>query len=143
MAVRTHREERRGEVRGIEKSLFGFIWKYSKRDQLILLAITSGLFPLLFLTLELPKRIINDAIGAQTSTVDLLGVELGQVTYLWVLCAAFLLSVLVHGLLKMRINTLKGILSERMLRRLRYSLISRMLRFPKPSRRPLKANWSP
>ncbi len=32
----------------------------------------------------------------------------------------------------MRINTMKGILFERMLRRLRYQLITRLFRFPKP-----------
>ncbi|MEM9636476.1 MAG: ABC transporter transmembrane domain-containing protein [Pseudomonadota bacterium] len=118
-------------VRTIEKTLFQFIWKHSKRDQLKLLVFTSALFPFLYLTLELPKRIINDAIGAQSAQVTVLGTEMTQIGFLTLLCGAFLLSVLLHGLLKMRINTMKGILSERMLRRLRYGLISRMLRFPK------------
>ncbi|XDB00026.1 ABC transporter transmembrane domain-containing protein [Sulfitobacter sp. LCG007] len=115
---------------GIERSLFSFIWTHSKRDQILLLVFTLALFPLLFLTLELPKRIINDAIGASAGVVDVLGAEIAQVNYLWLLCGAFLLSVLAHGLMKMRINTMKGVLSERMLRRLRYGLIARMLRFP-------------
>uniref|UniRef100_UPI001FE511DD ABC transporter transmembrane domain-containing protein n=1 Tax=Shimia gijangensis TaxID=1470563 RepID=UPI001FE511DD len=99
-----------------------------------MLALTTCLFPLLFLTLELPKRIINDAISADQPYVyiDWLDIELDQVTFLMVLCGAFLLSVLVHGLTKMRINTMKGILSERMLRRFRYQLISRIMRFPQP-----------
>ena len=33
----------------IERSLFRFIWKYSRRDQVILLAVTMTLFPLLYL----------------------------------------------------------------------------------------------
>ena len=61
-----------------------------------------------------------------------MGFELDQVQFLGLLCVAFLLAVLCHGLLKMRINTMKGVLSERLLRRLRYGLIARMLRFPKP-----------
>ncbi|WP_170770586.1 cyclic nucleotide-binding domain-containing protein [Ruegeria lacuscaerulensis] len=112
--------------------MFRFIWKYSKRDQLILLAVTSTLFPLLYLTLELPKRIINDAIGAGSSVVNVLGYQLPQTTFLIILCFAFLAAVLAHGLMKMRINTMKGVLSERMLRRFRYQLISRALRFPQP-----------
>ncbi len=116
----------------IERTLFGFIWKYSKRDQLILLAVTTSLFPLLYLTLELPKRIINDAIGAQSSTVEYYGIAFQQITLLGVLCVVFLVSVLFHGLLKMRINTMKGVLAERMLRRFRYQLIARILRFPQP-----------
>ncbi|WP_223420810.1 ABC transporter transmembrane domain-containing protein [Tateyamaria pelophila] len=97
-----------------------------------LLVVTLTLFPLLYLTLELPKRIINDAIGAGTATVDAYGVEFSQTGYLMLLSMAFLIAVLVHGLLKMRINTMKGVLSERLLRRLRYKLIARILRFPQP-----------
>ncbi|WP_096870568.1 ABC transporter transmembrane domain-containing protein [Phaeobacter piscinae] len=99
---------------------------------MVLLLVTACLFPLLYLTLELPKRIINDAIGAQSSSIDLFGYELTQLHYLWLLCGGFLVAVLAHGLLKMRINTMKGILAERMLRRFRYRLISRVLRFPQP-----------
>ena len=94
--------------------------------------MTTTLFPMLYLTLELPKRIINDAIGAQSRTVEVFGIAMGQVTFLIVLCFAFLLAVTLHGLLKMRINTMKGVLSERMLRRLRFRLIARILRFPPP-----------
>jgi len=116
----------------MEPTLFSFIWKYSKRQQLWLLVLTLVSFPFLYASLELPKRIINDAIGATTDRIDLYGVELTQVQYLLVLCAAFFATVLIGGLMKMHINTRKGVLSERMLRRLRYTLISRMLRFPKP-----------
>jgi ABC-type multidrug transport system fused ATPase/permease subunit len=118
-------------VRVIEKTLFRYIWKHSRRDQIILLFVTSALFPFLFLTLELPKRIINDAIGANTQTV-IFGVGLSQIAFLSLLCAGFLMAVLAHGLLKMRINTMKGILAERLLRRLRFGLVEQMLRFPKP-----------
>ncbi len=94
--------------------------------------MTTTLFPLLYLTLELPKRIINDAIGAASPTVEVLGYTVDQMTFLIILCFGFLLAVLAHGLMKMRINTMKGVLSERMLRRFRYQLISRILRFPQP-----------
>lgn len=123
---------RKGGSRPIEKSLFHFIWKYSRSQQIVLLIVTVALFPFLYLTLELPKRIINDAIGAGQDVVEVYGYELSQITFLMVLCGLFLLSVLAHGLLKMRINTMKGVLAERMLRRLRYQLITRLFRFPKP-----------
>ena len=122
----------RAGAKAIERSLFQFIWKYSKRDQMILLVVTAMLFPLLYLTLELPKRIINDAIGAETPQIDVLGYTLTQVQFLGLLCAGFLVAVLGHGLVKMRINTMKGVLAERMLRRFRYQLISRALLFPQP-----------
>ncbi|MEP5731703.1 MAG: ABC transporter transmembrane domain-containing protein [Sulfitobacter sp.] len=97
-----------------------------------MLAVTLTLFPLLYLTLELPKRIINDAIGAGSDTVFFFGFELSQIGFLMLLCGLFLLSVLGHGIMKMRINTMKGVLAERLLRRLRYTLIARILRFPAP-----------
>ncbi|WP_428928688.1 cyclic nucleotide-binding domain-containing protein [Marinibacterium sp. SX1] len=99
---------------------------------MVLVVVTAMLFPLLYLTLELPKRIINDAIGAAVTPIPVLDMEIEQVPFLMILCGGFLLSVLGHGLLKMRINTMKGILSERMLRRFRYLLIHRILRFPQP-----------
>ncbi|MBJ6373632.1 ABC transporter transmembrane domain-containing protein [Sedimentitalea arenosa] len=116
----------------MEPTLFSFIWKYSKRQQLTLLAVTLITFPFMYASLELPKMIINDAIGASTATIELWGFEFGQVEYLAILCLAFLGAVIAAGLMKMRVNTMKGVLSERMLRRLRYTLINRMMRFPRP-----------
>ncbi len=116
----------------MQKSLFAFIWQHSKRDQLVLLFITVATFPVLFLSLELPKRIINDAIGGDGSEVVILGLTLTQLQFLMVLCCGFLLSVLVNGLIKMRINTMKGVLAERLLRRFRFELLSRVMRFPRP-----------
>ncbi|AVO37266.1 ABC transporter transmembrane domain-containing protein [Pukyongiella litopenaei] len=116
----------------MEPTLFSFIWKNSKRQQLVLLLLTLISFPFLYASLELPKRIINDAIGAPGSVIPLYGFEVTQVQYLLLLSFAFLGAVLASGLMKMRINTMKGVLAERLLRRLRYTLIARTMRFPKP-----------
>lgn len=116
----------------MERTLFGFIWKHSKREQIILLLVTVITFPFLYATLELPKRIINDAISATSNIIMAYGMEFGQVEYLLLLSFGYLGAVVAHGLLKMRLNTMKGVVSERMLRRLRYDLIARMMRFPKP-----------
>lgn len=96
------------------------------------MVLTAALFPVQYLTLELPKRIINDAIGAETSVITVLGFAIPQIAFLGILCFAFLVATVFFGLFKMRLNTLKGILSERMLRRFRYELINRILRFPQP-----------
>jgi len=116
----------------METSLFRYIWKHSRRDQIVLLLITLLTFPILYVSLELPKRIINDAIEGSPDDVTLFGVTLTQIEFLLVLCAGFLLAVLINGLLKMRLNTLKGVLAERLLRRFRYQLINRITRFPRP-----------
>ena len=115
----------------MEPTLFSFIWKYSKREQLMLLVITLLSFPLLYVTLELPKRIINDAIGAETDMISILGRDFSQTQFLLALCFGYLGAVLIHGLIKMRLNTMKGVVAERLLRRFRYGLIERMMRFPR------------
>ena len=115
----------------MEQSIFKYVWKYSKRDQIILLLVTLLTFPLLYISLELPKRIINDAIGGSDEGVTLLGIAFSQVQFLMILCVGFLLAVLANGLLKMRLNTMKGVLRERLLRRFRYQLLTRILRFPR------------
>jgi len=115
----------------MDSSLFAFIWKHSRRDQLLLLALTVVTFPFLYATLELPKRIINDAIGAAGHIQNVFGIEMTQVQLLLLLCFGYLGAVVAHGLLKMRLNTMKGVTAERLLRRFRYTLISRMLRFPR------------
>ena len=115
----------------MDSTIFAFIWKHSKRDQLMLLGLTVVTFPFLYATLELPKRIINDAIGASGDVVTALGFEFSQIQFLLALCFGYLGAVLCHGLLKMRLNTMKGVTAERLLRRFRFQLISRMLRFPR------------
>ena len=60
----------------------------------------------------------------------MLGQTLSQVHYLFALCGIFLLLVLINGAFKYVMNVYQGIVGERMLRRLRYELYSRVLRFP-------------
>ena len=96
-----------------------------------MLAFTVFTFPFLYATLELPKRIINDAIGAEGNVIDVWGYQVTQVELLMTLCFAYLGSVFINGILKMRLNTMKGVLAERLLRRFRFKLISRMMRFPR------------
>ena len=116
----------------MEKTIYGFVFRHSLPQQFILLALTAASFPVLYASLELPKQIINDAIGGTGFPRVLLGLELQQVEYLMVLSVAFLCLVLLNGAFKFAINTAKGRLGERLLRRLRYDLYSRLLRFPLP-----------
>ncbi len=116
----------------MDKTIFAFIWRYSRKEQLILLVATLASFPFLYYSLDLPKTIINEAIGGQNFPVTLLGYELEQIPYLLVLCFIFLILVFVNGGFKYWINTYRGRMGERMLRRLRYILFTRILRFPMP-----------
>ena len=116
----------------MEPTIFRFILRHSPGQQVLILVVTLVSFPFLYASLELPKRIINEAIGGGGFPRPLLGTEVGQVEYLLILCGLFLALVLVNGAFKFWINVYKGRLGERMLRRLRYMLFSRTLRFPLP-----------
>jgi len=119
----------------MEPTIFKFIWRYSKRQQLVMLGLTVASWPILYYTLQLPKEIINKAIGpgaSGTQTASFFGYQLDIIVYMLVLCVMFLVLVLISGGIKYFINVFRGRLGERMLRRLRYQLYARLLRFPLP-----------
>ncbi|HTM61648.1 MAG TPA: ABC transporter transmembrane domain-containing protein [Burkholderiales bacterium] len=119
----------------MERSLFGFILRYSKRDQMLIVPLVVASMVVYYLSLDLPKTIINQAIqGVSFPTVDsvrrLLGFDLHRIPYLFALSILFLLLIVLNGWLKFQINTMKGWMGERMLRRLRFNLFDFILRFP-------------
>ncbi len=111
-------------------TLFAFIRRHSMAQQVIVTLITLVSFPFLYYSFELPKQIINQAIGGKDFPKAILGIELDQIPFLLTLSGIFLALVLINGGFKYLINVYKGRLGERMLRRLRYDLYTRMLRFP-------------
>ena len=68
----------------MERSLFGFILRYSKRDQMLIVPLVVASMVVYYLSLDLPKTIINQAIqGVSFPTVDsvrrLLGFDLHRI----------------------------------------------------------------
>src|SRR4029077_15680174 len=119
------------EDNDLEPTIYRFILKYSLRPQVLLLLFTLASFPFLYYSLNLPKTIINHAIREDaTFPQSVLGIDFDRIPYLMWLCALFLLLVFVNGAFKYYINTFKGQMGERMLRRFRYQLYQRLLRFP-------------
>jgi putative ABC transport system ATP-binding protein len=114
----------------LEPTVYRFILRHSLRQQILLLVLTLVSFPFLYYSLDLPKTIINRAIGGKHFPQEFLGFEFDQIPYLAIMCGIFLALVFINGAFKFYINTLKGQLGERMLRRFRYSLYLRLLRFP-------------
>jgi putative ABC transport system ATP-binding protein len=115
----------------MDRNIFRYVLRYSARAQVLTLLMTVASFPFLYATLELPKIIINDALASDGART-ILGQTLSQVHYLFALCGIFLFLVLINGGFKYVVNVYKGVVGERMLRRLRYELYSRVLRFPLP-----------
>ncbi len=116
----------------MEDNIFKYILRYSKKQQVMLLALALLSFPFLYLSLDIPKTIIDKAIKGSDFPQTILTVELDQIPYLMALCAAFLFLVMLNGGFKYFINVYRGVIGERMLRRLRYLLIERVMRFPLP-----------
>src|SRR5580704_4502527 len=114
----------------LEPTVYRFILRHSLKQQILLLALTLVSFPFLYYSLDLPKTIVNQAIGGKHFPATFLGTQFDQVQYLMTLCGIFLALVFINGGFKYYINTLKGQLGERMLRRFRYALYLRLLRFP-------------
>jgi putative ABC transport system ATP-binding protein len=124
-----------GDFLDVERSLFGFIIRYSKRDQLLIVPLVVASMVVYYLSLDLPKTIINQAIqGVSFPSADSvkrwLGFDLERIPYLFALSLLFLGLIVLNGWLKFQINTMKGWMGERMLRRLRYALFDYILRFP-------------
>jgi putative ABC transport system ATP-binding protein len=115
----------------MEPSLYRYILKHSKKDQIALIILSLVSLPLVYITLELPKKIINllEGLGVPTT---LFGTEYSQLHFLLILSGAFLLAVLINGAIKYVLNVYRGALGERLLRRLRYELYEHLLRFPIP-----------
>lgn len=113
----------------METRFLAFVWRYSKREQLYILALTLLSFPVVYASLEIPKIIVNDAISGTEFPRTVLGFELGQIPYLLMLCFIYLALILVINGIKWVMNVTIGMCGERMLRRLRYMLYEHVMRF--------------
>ena len=81
----------------MERSLFRFIIQFSKRDQLLVVPLVLASMVVYYLSLDLPKTIINQAIQgvsfpSSDSVKHLFGFDLERSPYLFALSAAFLAS---------------------------------------------------
>src|SRR6266404_5114725 len=89
-------------------TIYGFILRHSRREQIYLVVVTLLSFPFLYYSLELPKVIINEAIGGKHFPREFLGLELGQIPFLAVLCGVFLLLVMINGCSNITSTSEKG-----------------------------------
>jgi putative ABC transport system ATP-binding protein len=145
----------------MEPNIFRYIWVHTRREQvLIILIVLLSMIPY-YLAFDLPKQIINGPIGGagfetEGATQPLLpisfdlplidrtvhltdGIPLERLPLLVALSLTFLGLVIINGLFKYFINTYKGRLGERLLRRIRFELVDRILRFPPARFKHLKA----
>ena len=115
----------------MESGIYPFILRHSRRDQVVLVLLSVAALPFLYYSFELPKLIVNEALSNSAPFPKVwLGLELGQLPYLFTLCAIFLALVLINGAFKFFTSTYRYKVGDRLLRRLRYQLVERLLRFP-------------
>jgi len=135
----------------MEKGLTHYIWTHTRKQQLWILVIVALSMIPYFLSFDLPKQIVNGPIQGQGfegeaarqmfmriefalpfvgNVVFFPGLELNRLEMLIALSMVFLALVVVNGMFKLYINTYKGRLGERLLRRIRFELVDRVLRFP-------------
>jgi putative ABC transport system ATP-binding protein len=144
----------------MEKHLLRYIWNHTRPQQVFILIIVMISMIPYFMAFDLPKQIINGPIqggGFESPgdtqpfldfsytipwtdwTIGFGGFELNRMAMLMALSGVFLVLVIINGLFKFYINNYKGKLGERLLRRIRYELVDRLLRFPPSTMRQVRA----
>ena len=117
----------------MDKNLVRFVWTYGRMDTIKTLIVTFMTFPVIYISLEIPKIIVNKALGAgNTPTefpINFLYMDMSNFEYLLALCFIFIVMIVLNNGLKFVLNVQIGLTSERMLRRLRYHLYENVLRF--------------
>jgi putative ABC transport system ATP-binding protein len=143
----------------VEPSYSKYIWAHTRPQQIWILCIVLLSMLPYYLAFDLPKQIVNGPIlgeGFETSgatqpfapfivdvpwigTVDLFGgITLDRMNTLIGLSMMFLALVIINGSFKYYINIYKGLLGERLLRRIRFELVDRILRFQPQSFKHIK-----
>lgn len=96
----------------LPQGLYTFVWRWTGRQQVVLIILSSIVFPLTLVPLELQRRIINEAI------------ENGSLDILLLLCALYLAAVVVQGALKFFLNNYRGCVAEGVIRDIRHRVLA-------------------
>ena len=113
------------------RNLIGLRW----HEQVTVIFLGVLAQPILYATLELPKRIVNGAIESNHFPVEILGGQYTQLEYLGILSGLYLITLIVSGAIKYCINVKKGQIGERTLLRLRLVLYRAWRRAPEDRRK--------
>ncbi len=142
----------------LDSNISRYIWRHTRVEQLWILVIVALSMIPYFMAFSLPKSIVNGPIqggGFETPGATQVfgrlelpwfggpvvlfdGFAMERIGMLFALSGVFLMLVIVNGLFKYYINTYKGKLGERLLRRLRFALVDNVLRFPPQAFKRLK-----
>ena len=125
----TTRASRGVTARKMAGSLEAYIIQATAKPQAKLVIISIMTLPTAWLLLEIPKHIINHALAdaSDSGHVDMtfFGLSLDRMTLLFALCAGYLGTLTVNGLIKYAAMRIRGRVSERLVRRLRLGVLRR------------------
>ncbi|MFO1037664.1 MAG: ABC transporter ATP-binding protein [Geminicoccaceae bacterium] len=93
------------------RSLYGFVWAATGREQIILCTLSLAVIGLSLVPLDLQRRMVNDAIGAQDRT------------WLLKLAVAYLMVLLIQGGVKLVLNLHRGRVVEEVAKSLRRHIL--------------------
>lgn len=113
---------RRAHAVGLTDGVFRLILRRTRIGQAVLLLVAAAAMPILYVTLEIPKHIVNHAIASQTNIITIDNIAFGQVQFLVMLCLLYLASLLANGAIKYWLNVHQGRVGERLIRRLRLTV---------------------
>src|SRR5262249_4708867 len=137
----------------MQRKLFSYIWRHSRPEQLVILLLVVLAQVFYFMSLTVPKSIVNNGITGNAfkghKTIPFLvweldlsaifpgkvirildGFQVDQLQYLVIMSFVFLAAVVVNGQFKKSINTQKGRMGERTRRRRPSELYDRTLPSP-------------
>lgn len=108
------------EFESMESSLFAHAFARTQLRQIYPVILSLAMMPILYLTLELPKQIVNNVLGtSHQQDISWLYWTFSRSELLSVLSLLFLAAISLNGLIKYQLNTAKGRVAERFLRHLR------------------------
>ena len=108
------------DVAGMQPSLLGHALAQTRMRQIYLVALSLLMMPVLYLTLELPKQIVNNVLGtSHQQEISWFYWSFSQSQLLSVLSLLFLVAISLNAVVKYELNTAKGKVAERFLRGLR------------------------
>ena len=109
--------------------LEAYVLRTTLGTQVRLVLLSVATLPAAWLILEIPKHIVNhalaDARGGGHPGMTFLGLHLGRTELLFALCASYLAVLTLNGLAKYAANRVRGRVNERIVRRMRLSVLRR------------------
>jgi ABC-type multidrug transport system fused ATPase/permease subunit len=109
----------RAHAVGLTDGIFTLILRRTRCRQVVLLLVAAAAMPTLYLTLEIPKHIVNHAIASADEVIQIDQIVFSQVEFLVVLCLLYLASLMANGVIKYWLNVYQGRVGERLIRCLR------------------------